>query len=95
MEKKIPQIVGLSAALAALSGVAALAPTPAAANMPTTDQASTTQKAQAPKGEPNVFFPAGKDMLSLIVSTAANGTIVADHYSHSSHASHSSHYSSR
>jgi hypothetical protein len=98
MKKKVPQILGLSAALAALSAVTALAPTPAAANVPTTDQAGTTQKTQAPKGEPNAFFPAGKDMLGLIVSTAANGTIVADHYSHSSHASHSSHsshYSSR
>jgi hypothetical protein len=95
MRKKVPQILGLSAALAALSGATALAPTPAVGKVPTTDLAGTTQKAQAPEGEPNVFFPAGKDMLGLIVSTAANGTIVADHYSHSSHASHSSHYSSR
>jgi hypothetical protein len=98
MQKKVPQILGLSAALAALSGAAAIAPTPTAANVPTADQTSTTQKAQAPTGEPNVLFSAGTDMLGLIVSTSANGTIVAQHYSHSSHASHSSHsshYSSR
>jgi hypothetical protein len=55
------------------------------------------QQGQA-KGEPNVFMAVGSNLLGLIASTAADGTVVADHYSHSSHASHSSHsshYSSR
>ena len=98
MAKKLPEILNLTAAIAALSGVAALVPTPAAANTPTTDRTDVTQRDQAAKGEPNVFMTIGNDLLGLIVSTAADGTMVADHYSHSSHASHSSHsshYSSR
>lgn len=93
MAKKVPHILGLGAALAALSGAAALAPTTAAANVPTTDQSDHAQKGQVALGQPNVFFPADKDMLGLIVTTAADGTVLAQHYSHSSHASHSSHYS--
>jgi hypothetical protein len=48
-------------------------------------------------GKANVFLPAGRDLLGLIVTTAEDGTVVAQHdshYSHSSHASHRSHYSS-
>jgi hypothetical protein len=93
MAKKVPNILGLGAALAALSGAAALSPTTAAANVPATDQADHTEKGEVAKGEPNVVFPAGKDLLGLIVTTAADGTVLAQHYSHSSHASHSSHYS--
>jgi hypothetical protein len=95
MAKKIPHVVGLGAALAALSGATALSPTTAVANVPAADQA---EKGQVAKGEPNVVFPAGKDLLGLIVTTAADGTVLAQHYSHSSHASHashSSHYSGR
>ena len=97
MAKKLPEILSLTAAIAALSGVTAFAPTPAAATTPTTDQTDVIQQGQA-KGEPNVFMAIGSNLLGLIVSTAADGTVVADHYSHSSHASHSSHsshYSSR
>jgi len=46
------------------------------------------------KGKPNIFMSIGHDLLGLIVTTKADGTVVADHYSHyyhSSHASHSSH----
>src|SRR5205085_11202956 len=60
---------------------------------PTTDQADAAQKGQIARGEPNVFFPVGNDLLGLIVTTAADGTVLAQHYSHSSHSSHSSHYS--
>lgn len=98
MAKNRSQILGLGAALAALSGVGGLVSTPAAADVPATDRAGPVQKAGTPKGEPNVFLAANKDLLGLIVSTAADGTVVADHYSHVSHASHSSHsshYSSR
>lgn len=33
------------------------------------------QKAPIAKGEPNVFFPAGNDLLGPIVTTAADGTV--------------------
>ena len=81
MVKKLPHILGLGAALASLSGATALTPTTAAANEPATNQADHVQKGQAVLGEPNVFFPAGKDLLGLIVTTAANGTVLARHYS--------------
>jgi hypothetical protein len=93
MAKKVPNILGLSAALAALSGATALSSTPAAANVHAANQADQTENGQVAKGEPNVVFPAGKDMLGLIVTKAADGTVLAQHYSHASHASHSSHYS--
>jgi len=96
MPKKIPQLLSLSAALAALSSANALAPATAAADVPTTDEVSSARQGQVVEGEPNVFFPAGKDLLGLIVTTAADGTLMAQHYSHyshSSHSSHSSHYS--
>lgn len=97
MAKKLPEILSLTAAIAALSGVTALTPTPATATTSSTDQTGVTQQGQA-KGEPNVFMAVGSDLLGLIVSTSAEGTVLAQHYSHSSHASHSSHsshYSSR
>src|SRR5690349_15224280 len=93
MAKKVPHILGLSAALAALSGATALTSSTAAASVPGSDQADHFQKSRTAKDEPNVFFPVGKDLLGLIVTTAADGTVFAQHYSHSSHSSHSSHYS--
>jgi hypothetical protein len=97
MAKKLPGILSLSAAIATLSGVTALSPTPATATTSSADQTGVIQQGQA-KGEPNVFMAVGSDLLGLIVSRSAEGTVVAQHYSHSSHASHSSHsshYSSR
>jgi hypothetical protein len=96
MVKKLPQILSLSAALTALTGASALAPAPAVASVPTSDATDPAQKGQIAKAEPNVFMPVGKDLLALIVTTAADGTVLAQHYSHyshSSHSSHSSHYS--
>jgi hypothetical protein len=93
MAKNFPKILGLGAALAALSGATGLTPTAATANVLPADHADRAQKGEAIKGEPNVFFPAGQDLLGLIVTTAPDGTVLAQHYSHSSHASHSSHYS--
>lgn len=90
--KKHTKILSLSAALAALSG-ATFAPGQATASVPTTDQTGPIHNAQNAKGEPNVFMPVGNDLLGLIVTTAADGTVLAQHYSHSSHSSHSSHYS--
>jgi hypothetical protein len=94
MAKKLPEILSLTAAIATLSGVTALSPAPATATTSSADQTGVIQQGQA-KGEPNVFMAVGSDLLGLIVSTSAEGTVVADHYSHASHSSHSSHYSSR
>jgi hypothetical protein len=98
MAKKLPTLLSLTAALAAMMGGAALGTTPATANTATgADEANATRSDLAAKGEPNVFVPVGNDLLGLIVTKGADGTVLADHYSHvshSSHASHRSHYSS-
>jgi hypothetical protein len=93
MAKRLPKILSLAAALAALSGVTAVNSTPAAANTTSTDEAGTTQSSPIASAEPNVFMSVGSNLLGLIVTTAADGTVVADHYSHVSHSSHSSHRS--
>ena len=96
MAKKIPTVLSLTAALAALSGVTAVSPTPAAANTAGSDEATTPQ-GFTNTGNANVFMPVGRDLLGLIVTTTEEGTVIAQHdshYSHSSHASHSSHMSS-
>lgn len=98
MAKKLPTILSLGAALASLQGVSAVNATSAAANIPGSHEANAAQSGRVAQGEPNVFMSVGNDLLGLIVTTKADGTVVADHYSHSSHASHSSHsshYSSR
>jgi hypothetical protein len=95
MAKKLPTILSLGAALAALQGVSALNAKPLVASIPGSDEANATRTGRSVKGEPNVFMSVGSDLLGLIVTRGADGTVVADHYSHSSHSSHSSHYSSR
>jgi hypothetical protein len=98
MAKKRPHILSLTAALAALSGATAMNATVAAANTSDPNEPKATQSGHVAKGEPNVFMSVGNDLLGLIVTKGADGTVVADHYSHyshSSHSSHSSHYSSR
>jgi hypothetical protein len=95
MAKKIPTVLSLTAALSALSGATAVAPTPAAAN--TTGDEAVSPQGPTNTGKANVFMPVGRDLLGLIVTTSEDGTVVAQHdshYSHSSHASHRSHYSS-
>jgi len=95
MAKKLPKLVSLTAALAALSVVPAV--TPAAASTGGADQGDVTPQGRTNSGKANVFLPVGRDLLGLIVTTSADGTLVAQHdshYSHSSHASHRSHYSS-
>ena len=97
MAKKFPRILSLTAALAVLSGFTTLGPTPAAANTPGTNDEDVTPQGRTNSGKANVFLPAGRDLLGLIVTTTEDGTVVAQHdshYSHSSHASHRSHYSS-
>src|SRR5215467_13847865 len=101
MAKKLPTILSLGAALASLQGLSAMNATPATADIPGSGEANATESGRIAKGEPNVFMSVGSDLLGLIVTTKADGTVVADHYSHyshsshASHSSHSSHYSGR
>src|ERR1700730_9718845 len=90
MGKKLPSILSLTAALAALSGVTAVGPMPAAADTLGTDEAVTPQ-GRTNTGKANVFMPVGQDLLGLIVTTTEDGTVVAQHDSHYSHSSHASH----
>ena len=92
MAKKLPNILSLTAALAALSGVTAVGPMPAAADTVGTSEAATPQ-GRTNAGKANVFIPVGQDLLGLIVTTSEDGTVVAQHDSHASHSSHSSHRS--
>jgi hypothetical protein len=91
--KKLPKILSLSAAIAALTGGVAVTPaTPAAANTGS-DEATSKQHSRIANAEPNVFMPVGEDLLGLTVTKGADGTVFAQHYSHYSHSSHSSHHS--
>jgi hypothetical protein len=93
MRKPI-KLVSLATALAALSGVAGLVATPMDANANTGDLADNLTAQQATDAQPNVLIPVGDDLLGVTITKKADGTVVADHYSHSSHSSHSSHFSS-
>jgi hypothetical protein len=96
MARNLPKFLSLTAALAALSGTTMGSP-PATANTRGPDEGTVTPQGRTNTGKANVFLPAGKDLLGLIVTTNEHGVIVAQHdshYSHSSHASHRSHYSS-
>ena len=95
MSKKSIKLVGLASALAALPGAAALVATPANAKAVTSDTANALKENAQAGLQPNVFMPVGENLLGLIVTKSADGTVLADHYSHSSHSSHSSHYSGR
>jgi hypothetical protein len=101
MSKKPIKLVSLAAALAALSGAAGLVPSPAEAKVSNADTTDTFKDTRADGPQPNVFMTVGNDLLGLIVTKAADGTVLAQHYSHyshsshASHSSHSSHYSSR
>ncbi len=93
MPKRFPKVLSLTAALAALSGTAAVAAVPPTAEPPDQDRTDSARNVVTAKGEPNVFMSVGDDLLGLMVTKGADGTVVADHYSHVSHASHSSHSS--
>jgi hypothetical protein len=81
------KIVGLSVALAALSGPAVLA-TPADASD------AAMQKAEDAAGQRQTLKIAiGEELMAFTVGDGADGTVVADHSSHASHASHASHSS--
>ncbi len=95
MKNKSFVVLPLTTALAALCG-AADASLPASNSAEPASGAADAQRVN--KTLPNMIFTAGEDLLGLLVTTNADGTIVAQHsshYSHSSHASHASHASSR
>src|SRR5262245_19939872 len=97
MKEKKAVIVPIATALASLA-TAANATT--LATQPQVDDTVATdrQQANATKAERNTIFAAGEELLGLLVTQNADGTVVAQHsshYSHSSHASHASHASSR
>jgi hypothetical protein len=95
MKHKPFVVLPLATALASLAG-AASASAPANTSAEPTSGPADAQGVN--KVQPNTIFTAGEDLLGLLVTTNADGTVVAQHsshYSHSSHASHASHASSR
>src|ERR1700730_7792898 len=93
MSKKPIKLVSLAAALAALSGTAALVPPAADAEPSDPGKLEGVVDGRGEEVRPNVLMSVGQDLLGMIVTTGADGIVTADHYSHSSHASHSSHSS--
>lgn len=94
MKQKKTTIVSLASALAAIAPTAQASVTTGV----TTSETGVKSSQEPSLGQPNTFYSAGEDLLGLVTSTAADGTLIAEHYSHSSHASHASHashYSSR
>ena len=93
MSKQSPKIVPLAVALAALTGTTAIASGPAEAKATNHEESNSADAMQATGRTPNRLLSVGEDLLSFTVTTAADGTMVAQHESHVSHASHSSHSS--
>lgn len=92
------KVMSLASALAALTGTAAIVPQPVGAEVIDPNATTPVAGLKAPELNPNRIVSLGEDLLGFTVTKAADGTVLADHYSHyshSSHASHSSHYSSR
>lgn len=81
-------ILTIAAALAALPHAPAIAST---APMEPTVAEPVAEPIAAVK--PNVLYQAGEELLGLVVTQRADGTVVAMHSSHVSHASHQSHHS--
>jgi hypothetical protein len=95
---QVPKILPLAAALAALTGTAGIVSNPADAKVAEPSAPAALAGHDRPKAGPNRVVSVGEDFLGFIVSTADDGTVLAQHYSHyshASHASHASHYSSR
>jgi hypothetical protein len=101
LSKKPIKLVSLAAALAALSGTAALVAPAADAKPSNPGKSERVADGRSEDVRPNVLMSVGKDLLGMIVTTGADGMVTADHYSHyshsshASHSSHSSHYSGR
>jgi hypothetical protein len=97
MKRKSFAILPLATAIASLFGGTGANATPTTDLTPSPNAVSQEASAQT-KLIPNTFFTSGEDLLGLLVTQQADGTVVAQHsshYSHSSHSSHSSHASSR
>lgn len=93
MDSKSKVILPLATALAALATSGDLA----AANV-RTDHALAMpegQVANKPAVTPNTTYATGSELLGVMMTKNAAGTLVAEHASHMSHASHASHASSR
>ena len=93
MSRKKPVILPIATALASLASIPA---TVDDASSKTPNSSSTTcapNNTLAQTRQPNLVFKAGEDLLGLIVTQQADGTVVAQHSSHASHASHASHHS--
>jgi hypothetical protein len=98
MSSTSPKIMSLAAALAALAGTSAIVSDRAEAKATSPTDATTPDTRRPTDLTPNQIVSVGEDFLGFIVTTAADGTMLAQHYSHvshSSHSSHASHYSSR
>ena len=98
MSTNTPKIMPLAAALATLVGTGAMVGHPAEAKTANPVESTVPNTEHMSGLTPNRIISVGKDFLGFIVTTAADGTMLAQHYSHTSHASHSSHsshYSSR
>jgi hypothetical protein len=93
MSKKTA-VVPLATALAALT-TGAHATAPSATPSDTGSNPVDSQQATPTNVQPNTVFTAGEDLLGLLVTQNADGSVVAQHGSHVSHASHASHSSSR
>jgi hypothetical protein len=99
MTNKRKTILPLAAALGALSP-ALPATTAQAAISPQGEQDAASAKSLS-RSDVNLLVSNGSDLLGFVVQKNADGTTLAQHYSHASHsshnshASHSSHFSSR
>ena len=93
MPSKAPKIMPLAAALAALTGTAGIVAGPATAKTVEPTDADPAGATLARSSAPNQIVSVGRDFLGFIVTDQADGTVLAEHYSHTSHASHSSHAS--
>ena len=89
MNQKKVSLISLASALAALAP-AAQASVPTGTTTP--DYPAKPDHDMSVR-QPNTFYNLGEDLMGLVTSTAKDGTLIAEHYSHSSHASHASHYS--
>lgn len=93
MARQTPVILPLATALASLASVPATVDDAVAKTGDSPGAASAQKNSVAQTGRANLIFKAGEDLLGLIITQQADGTIIAQHESHASHASHASHHS--
>ena len=95
MKEKKAVVLPLATALASLATATNAAAAPSNSSPDHGTAATDSQQANASNIQPNTIFQVGEDLLGLLMTKSADGTIVAQHASHASHASHHSHYSGR